>query len=117
MSFTVLVDCRSSDMIRPESMCLFRFFYYLFLPYYYPSFYSYFIHSFIYKLYNYVFSIPHLTITCTYFSHKNILFFLFFRLIGIGCSVLFYLADLAFSDKTAPFLMSFSKDNNGIDGE
>jgi hypothetical protein len=31
--------------------------------------------------------------------------------------VLFYLADLAFSDKTAPFLMSFSKDNNGIDGK
>jgi hypothetical protein len=36
---------------------------------------------------------------------------------GIGCSVLFYLADLAFSDKTAPVLIEHSKDNYGIDGK
>ena len=36
---------------------------------------------------------------------------------GIGASVLFYLADLAFSDKTAPFLISCDRQQDGIDGK
>ena len=36
--------------------------------------------------------------------------------VGIGASVMFYLADVAFSDRTAPFLVSHSTDTSGVDG-
>ena len=63
-----------------------------------------------------LYSITLLTLSPVLLSHYYWLRLLCF-LPGIGCSILFYLADVAFSARTAPVLVSYSKENNGIDGK